>query len=405
MRIVTLPNQKVVRKRHRHQLKAWLLLCLLLGSLTALYFRPLPPATISLDTSSVGGRATSIAWPTGEAAFSADGFDFLESSGSGGNISTASIAKVITVLCVLEKRPLALGETGPTVTMTAADAARYHAEVARNGTSYAVSEGDMLTEYEMLEAILLPSANNIADTAAIWAFGSLDAYRAYAQSFVENHDMTSTLIGPDASGYDPSTTSTPKDLVTLAKLALNNPVVMEIAGKPSAILEGWVPIRNHNAVLGTDGITGLKTGLNDGNTGSLLFTATVGPEDSKVNVAGIVANAGTLQGALNNAARLVDSLKDDFPVTTVFHSDEHVGTLRTAWGSEADIVTTGDVQLQHWVGSKIYVFGETHLVSGTKKESIGKIYAKANGRKSSANLTLAAPAPVPTLWWRITHIR
>jgi D-alanyl-D-alanine carboxypeptidase (penicillin-binding protein 5/6) len=320
-------------------------------------------------------------------------------------VSTASIAKVITALCILEKKPLAEGESGPTLTMTSADVQRYQTEVARDGTAFAVSEGDVLTEYETLEAILLPSANNIADSAAIWTFGSIDAYRTYAQAFVIANGMTATTIGPDASGYDASTTSTPGDLVKLAKIALKNPVVMEIVGKPTAVIAGGTQIFNHNALVGKGGITGLKTGRNDDNSGALLFTAKLGEGASAVSVAGVVANAGSLSGALSGTTLLVSSLGDEFPTTVVASRNERVGTLRTAWGATTDIVALDDLSLQHWSGSTLYTYHETHSVPGTQSETVGTLNVKSDGRKATVKIGIQSPASGPSVLWRITHIR
>jgi len=405
MRIVTLPSARVVKKSHRH-VGLWLLLVVVVSFPTVLYFRPLPPASITITLpKSVKPTSSDISWPSGQAAFSAEGFDFLESNQADSKISTASIAKVITALCVLERKPLKLGEAGPTLTMGSEDVQRYQLELARDGTTFAVAEGDKLTEYEILQAILLPSANNIADSAAIWAFGSLNDYRAFAQNYVQSHNMTATTIGPDASGYDPSTTSTPSDLVKLAKIALKNSVIMEITGKPTATIGNDKVINNHNIMVGKDGITGLKTGRNDENSGGLLFTANVGEGSHTVKVAGIVTNAGSLSAALVGTAQLVVSLQKDFPVSVVAAKNSSVGSLHTAWGTTTSIVALNDVALQHWAGSAIYEYHDIRAVSGTRQETIGTIYAKADGRKSSAAIGVATPAAAPTIFWRITHIR
>jgi len=373
---------------------------------TVLYFRPLPPATVSISTPrAYVGTAPTISWPNGQAAFSASGFDFLASNQADASVSTASIAKIITALCVLEKKPLAKGDLGPTLTMTSEDAQRYQTEVARDGTAFEVKAGDTLSEYEALEAILLPSANNIADSTAIWAFGSLDSYRSFAQAYVLEHGMTHTTIGPDASGFDASTKSTPSDLVALAKLALKNPVVMEIAGKSTAVIGDGVQIQNHNALLGSSGVTGLKTGRNDENSGALLFTATVGKGVQAVEVAGVVANAGSLTGSFTATAALLKAMANDFPTTNVAVKDNSVGTLRTAWGSTASVVALDTLSLQHWSGTTVYTYQDLQQVSGTKKETIGTLTAKADGRKKSVEIGVAAPASAPSLLWRITHIR
>lgn len=405
MRVVTIPTNKPVKKRRRH-LRKWFLLLVPLSATAILYFRPLPPATVFITVpKEISSPSSTIAWPNGQTAFSAAGFDFLESNQKKERISTASIAKVITALCILEKMPLAQGQSGPTYTISSADVKRYQDEVARDGTTFAVSEGDTLTEYEMLEAILLPSANNISDTAAIWAFGSLEAYRTNALVFLEKNGMKETTIGSDASGYDPATTSTPSDLVKLAKLALNNPVVMEIAGKPTSVIGDGVQIFNHNTIVGKGGVTGLKTGRNDENSGALLFTAKVGEGGNTVDLAGVVANAGSLYAALAETARLVDSLADDFPTSVIASKNEKVGTARTAWGEEQDIVSVGDLSLRHWSGSTVYSYHDVGTISGTEKEPIGLLSAKADGKKVSVKLKISTPSKGPGLLWRITHLR
>ena len=61
--------------------------------------------------------------------------------------------------------------------------------------------GTSLTQREMLEALLLPSANNVADALAIWAYGSLAGYKSAAQEYLKQHGLTQTTVGSDASGW------------------------------------------------------------------------------------------------------------------------------------------------------------------------------------------------------------
>lgn len=405
MRVVQLPQHKARKKRRHHFGACFLLLCLVAAP-TTLYFRPLPPATITVTTpKEFSAVAPSVKWPNGQAAFSADGFDFLAANQPDATVSTASIAKIITALCILEKKPLAKGESGPLLTMTGDDVQRYQTEVARDGTTFAVKAGDTLSEYEALEAILLPSANNIADSTAIWAFGSLDAYKAYAQAYVATNGMLHTTIGPDASGFDASTKSTPSDLVKLAKLARKNPVVMDIVAKPTAVIGDGVQIDNHNVLVGKGGVTGLKTGRNDENSGALLFTATVGSKPNVVEVAGLVANAGSLSGAFTATTDLIASITDDFPMTMIASKNSVVGTVRTAWGSTGNVVALDNLALQHWSGSTVYAYHDVQNVSGVKKETVGTLTAKSDGNKASVELGIVTPAKNPSILWRITHIR
>ena len=99
------------------------------------------------------------------------------------------------------------GQQGPTITLSASDVALYNAYVAQQGSVVPVAAGEQISQYQMLQAIMLPSANNMADSLAIWAFGSLDAYATYANNYVARLGLSATHIGSDASGFAPNTIS------------------------------------------------------------------------------------------------------------------------------------------------------------------------------------------------------
>lgn len=134
--------------------------------------------------------------------------------------------------------------------------------------------GEQLSEYQMLEAMMLPSADNMADSLAIWAYGSLPAYQAAANQYLANHNINDTHVGVDASGLDPSTVSTAHDLVLLGEAAMQNAVLAEIVAKPS--VNGFPlmgTISNTNTLLGQNGIVGAKTGNTDQAGGVFVFAA------------------------------------------------------------------------------------------------------------------------------------
>ena len=115
--------------------------------------------------------ATTLPLPSyGESAITALGYgDELASGGNTKPMPMASISKIITTLVVLEKKPLALGESGPSITFTAADAAYLHAYAAQDGDVYPIKVGGSLTEKQVITIALVPSANNYARALADWA--------------------------------------------------------------------------------------------------------------------------------------------------------------------------------------------------------------------------------------------
>ncbi|HYH74453.1 MAG TPA: hypothetical protein VD735_00670, partial [Candidatus Saccharimonadales bacterium] len=73
------------------------------------YLRPLPHSAASVVSITSEVEAMNVQWPSSSAALGARGFGPLAVSGSQSPRPTASIAKIITALAVLEKQPLAKG--------------------------------------------------------------------------------------------------------------------------------------------------------------------------------------------------------------------------------------------------------------------------------------------------------
>ena len=95
-----------------------------------------------------------------------------------------ALAKLITVQVVLDKYPLAAGESGPLIAMSGDDEARYWWTVNVGGSNARVVAGEQISQRQLIEGILLASANNMADSLAIWAFGSMDSYHQAATEVV-----------------------------------------------------------------------------------------------------------------------------------------------------------------------------------------------------------------------------
>ena len=185
----------------------------------------------------------------------------------------ASVAKVMTALVVLQAHPLDAGADGPVLTLTDQDVTFYRDELAGEGSVVPVSAGEVLTERQLLLALLLPSANNIADTLAVWVSASVAAFVARENSAAAALGMSATHFD-DASGVSAQTVSTPGDLVRLAAAALAVPALADVVHTQSATLPDGTSLRNLDILLaaGSDWL-GLKTGWTPAAGGCLLFAA------------------------------------------------------------------------------------------------------------------------------------
>ncbi len=404
MRVVKIPTPNA-KTRPRNGVRFAILGILVPLALLMNVLRPLPDATFDLyGVTPTQSRAGDLAWPGGstQAAIGAEGFGLLDTSGTQTPIATASIAKVITALCVLQKHPLKKGEQGPKIRITEADYLLYHAQVSGNGSNLPVFIGEELTEYQALQALMIPSANNIADTLAIWSFGTMEAYHAYANNFVKNIGMSNTILTGDASGYDSGTKSTAQDLVRLGLTALRQPVLMEIAGQKEANFPLAGTLQNYNKTLGQEGITGLKTGNNLENLGGLLFTQTREVEGKPVRFVGAVLGASTLTEALDMSVQLAQSTPD--VLTSHRTGQKIIGTAKTAWGATATLRERERKSFTYY--SKEPMVRTASLTPNnaqTKHAVVGKLVYKAGTVETATTVEVAEPAKPPSIWWRLTR--
>src|SRR5215831_15686379 len=84
----------------------------------------------------------------------------------------------MTAYLVLSDHPLPAGGPGPAITVTAADVTAYDSDQRQGQSVVRVVAGEKLTERQALEAMLIPSGNNIAALLARWDAGPDRAFVA-----------------------------------------------------------------------------------------------------------------------------------------------------------------------------------------------------------------------------------
>ena len=172
----------------------------------------------------------------------------------------------------LQDHPLSAGGSGPDITVDPSEAAEYPSQAAAGDSLVAVAAGETITERQALEALLLPSADNMAWILARWEVGSQAAFAARMNAAARGLGMTATSY-TDPSGLDPSTISTAADQVRLGLAALRVPALAAITAESTAVVPVAGVVRNTNTLLGQDGIVGLKTGSTAAAGGCVLVAA------------------------------------------------------------------------------------------------------------------------------------
>ena len=250
-------------------------------------------------------------WPAqGQAAFIEGGQSQVQVGPSQHPAAIASIAKVMTAYLVLRDHPLRLGEYGPTITLTDADVADTERRRGQEESVVPIAAGEQLTEREALQALLLPSANNIAAVLARWDAGSQEGFVARMNAAARSLGMTHTRY-TDPSGYDEATVSTAADQVRLVDRAMRLPVFASIVATPSATLPVAGTVHNTNTLLGHDGFVGVKTGSTAAAGGCFAFRAIRWIDGKRTTITGVVLGQpddDRIGAALEAADAMVDRI-------------------------------------------------------------------------------------------------
>src|SRR5437879_5807525 len=112
----------------------------------------------------------------------------------------ASVAKVMTAYLVLRGHPLGVREDGPTISITDADVADTDRRSRQRESVVPIVAGEKLTERQALQALPLPSANNIAAALARWDAGTTVRFVARMNAIARSLGMTRPRY-TDPSGY------------------------------------------------------------------------------------------------------------------------------------------------------------------------------------------------------------
>jgi serine-type D-Ala-D-Ala carboxypeptidase (penicillin-binding protein 5/6) len=260
------------------------------------------PAPAAASATASQPQLGAVSWPAeGVSAAFVGGRGVTESPGATRQVPIASVAKLMTAYVILQDHPLSASGSGPDITVDPSEAAEYPSQAAAGDSLVTVAAGETITERQALEALLLPSADNMAWILARWDAGGQAAFAARMNAAARSLGMTATSY-TDPAGLNPSTVSTAADQVRLGIAALRVPALAAITAESSAVVPVAGVVRNTNTLLGQDGIVGLKTGSTQAAGGCLLVAAwqEVSGRDTLI-VAATFGQPGTAGTILPNA--------------------------------------------------------------------------------------------------------
>jgi D-alanyl-D-alanine carboxypeptidase (penicillin-binding protein 5/6) len=375
---------------------------------------PLLQATTVLDSQiRFPGPAPALVWPTeGEAALAVAGLASLGHSGPSTPQPIASVAKLMTAFVILHDFPLAPGSEGFSLKVTSGDVADTSSRAAQAQSVVSVESGEVLTEYQLLEGLLVPSANNFAVMLATYD-GGIPAFVAKMNSSATSLRMSDTHY-TDPSGFDPTTVSTASDQTVMGEAAMGEPVIAQIVAERSITLPVAGVFHNFDDLVGTDGFVGIKTGSDSQAGGSFVFAVQRSIGGQPVTIYGAVIGQDVghvktqelLSAAQASARRLVDSAAAALSVRTIVPSGTPVMRVTNAEHKEVIVSTTHPIVQLGW-GGMVVPLRITDTPPGrtlAQEQQTASVRA-INGVAGADSTTAVATSSMPPLsfGWKLHH--
>ncbi|HEX2070109.1 MAG TPA: D-alanyl-D-alanine carboxypeptidase family protein [Thermoleophilaceae bacterium] len=205
--------------------------------------------------------------------------------------SIASTTKLMTALLTLERAPL-------DDVYVAAD---YQAAPAESKID--LRPGERMRVRDLLEALMLESANDAAATLAEGISGSRAAFVAEMNARAAELGLEGTSYANPIGLDDPLNYSTARDLATLARRLLRDRRFARIVDSPSATLESGAQQRTvanrNDLIAAVPAVDGVKTGYT-GQAGYVLVGSATGSNGARV--------VSVVLGEPSEAARDADTL-------------------------------------------------------------------------------------------------
>lgn len=338
--------------------------------------------------------AGALPWPTsGQSAVEIPAVGYAVQSAPEHPVPVASLTKIMTAYVVLSDHPLAVGQAGPRVTMTPADASNFGFDTVTDQANVELKAGEVLTEYQMLEGLLVHSANDLAYALAMWDAGGVPAFVAKMNAAAASLGMHHTHFG-DASGYSASSTSTAADLLKVTAAVMQDPVFAQIVAMPAVTLPVAGTVASYTPLLTTPGVVGVKSGFTNAAGGGdvLAYDATVGGHTFVV-LAAVTSQEGptVLVRAGKEALALAKVSASWVKVATLAASGTVVARV-TAGGRHVSVTTAAPATVLVLPGEAVHQVVHIHVPRGATPAGtpVGTVSFEVAGQVVSVPVRIAA---------------
>jgi D-alanyl-D-alanine carboxypeptidase (penicillin-binding protein 5/6) len=390
----------------------WAVVVALVVTFAALQMTRTAPAlqvrtAMTLVSDPVPGAAPALPWPAvGQAAVAVPSRGMVVQSGPETPVPIASLTKIMTAYVVLHDHPLAPTAAGPGVTMNAGDTGEAALDEADGATSVPVQPGEVLTERQLLNGLLVHSANNFADVLANWDAGSVPAFVARMNEAAVRLGLHTTHYA-DANGLSAGSVSSAGDQLRVATVAMAMPTFAAVVSQTSITLPIAGIIPNYVSSIGSNGIVGVKSGFTQAAMGCLIIAAERQVDGRPVLVmAAVTGQPGLnpLDTANSEDLTLIDATAGSLRERPALARHTDAATVNIPWSvGGVPAVTERSVTLLEWPGDVVSMtFVASPIAVGAPAGTrVGTLTVRDGSERVAVKVRTTAPVTGPPLSWRL----
>ncbi|WP_405365420.1 hypothetical protein [Kitasatospora sp. NBC_00039] len=391
-------------------------LTVVLGAVVvAQLLRPLPDTKVKMTASgsfSFGGDPLDLAWPAkGQSAAEVVGVGSLGSSGPETPASIASVTKVMNAYLILQSHPLKKGESGPKITI---DKQAAQESGNTDESRVTLTEGQQLTQYQALELLMLPSANNVARLLARWDVGSEDAFVKKMNDAAAKFGMANTVY-IDPAGFSPDTKSTAKDQLKLAEQAMQDEIFRQIVSTPDTTFNGQKIYNTNTLINAKTGVIGVKTGSSTPAGGCLMWAAYKEIGGVKRLILGVTLGQpatspavtdGILPTVLKVSGKQIQAAQNGVTGQTLAKQGDVVGRVDNGLGGTVPVVAGKDLTAAGFPGiTGTLTLDPAKLGHQAKAGTqVGTLSVGAGDNRTEVPVLLKSDLAPPSILSRITRL-
>ncbi len=248
----------------------------------------------------------------------------------------ASTTKIMTAYLALTKLDL-------TKELTASATA---VDIDRDGSNMGLSQGEVLTGKQLLESLMIHSANDAANVLAEAVSGSIAEFVNLMNKTAKKLGMKNTHFENPHGYHDENHYTTARDMSILAKKAMENKTFAEMSAMTSLIIPPTNKykteriFRTRNSLINPYSDISLQyrfaNGIKTGHTSNAGYCFVGSAERNGLDLISVVFKSPNFNQSFKDTKALFEYAYSKYRMRTVIKSDEIASTCKVRWALGKD---------------------------------------------------------------------